>query len=214
MSDKSRIRVMIVDDHQVVREGFTVFLKAFDDLEFVGSAINGEEAVQLCAELQPHVILMDMMMPQMDGITAIQLIRAQHPDVQILALTSFTDNNELVPKAIEAGAIGYLFKDVSIDELAKAIRSAAENTPYLTTAATRMLIDATKRRSADDFNLSQRELEVLTLLVEGLNNRQVAERLTLSQSTVKFHVSSILGKLGATSRTEAVSLAHQHKLVN
>ena len=213
-TEENQIRIMIVDDHEVIRQGFTVFLKAFADLTLVGEATNGEEAVEVCGQVNPDVILMDMMMPVMDGVKAITIIRAQQPTVQIIALTSFTENNELVQQALQAGAIGYLFKDVSIDELARAIRLAHEGTPVLAPDATRMLIQSKTRRSASDFNLTEREIEVLALLVEGLNNREIADRLTLSQSTVKFHVSSILGKLNASSRTEAVSIAHQHNLVN
>lgn len=214
MSENRQIRVMIVDDHQLVRQGIIVSLKVFSDLLFVGEATNGAEAVELCGQFNPDVILMDMMMPQMDGITATRLIREKYPHVQIIALTSYDKDKELVQKALEAGAIGYLFKNVTIDELSRAIRLAHDETPVLAPQATRMLIQSKVQRSPADFNLSERELEVLALLVEGLNNRQIAERLTLSQSTVKFHVSSILGKLGASSRTEAVSIAHQNHLVN
>lgn len=214
MSEAAPIRVMIVDDHQVVRQGFITFLKAFTDLQFVGEAVNGEEAVELCAAVNPDVILMDMIMPQMDGIEATRQIRQKHPNTYIIALTSFVDNKELVQKALEAGATGYLFKDVSIDDLAQAIRLARVGTSVLAPQATRMLIQSKTQRTPDEFNLSERELDVLRLLVEGLNNKQIAHRLSLSESTVKFHVSSILGKLGAASRTEAVSIAHQHKLIN
>ncbi len=216
MSDNSpdkKIRVLIVDDHQVVRQGFAVFLKAFPDLEFVGEALNGEEAVVLAGQLEPDVILMDMIMPRMNGVDATQTIRDRYPHVQVIALTSFTDNKQLVQEALNAGAIGYLFKDVSIADLAKAIRLANEGIPILAPEATRMLIQSKTQRSPKDFNLSKRELEVLALLIEGLSNADIAERMTVSASTIKFHVSSILGKLGASTRTEAVSIAHQNKII-
>lgn len=212
MSDE-KIRVMIVDDHQVVRQGFTMMLTAFPEFELVGEAKNGLHAVQLCQQLQPDVILMDMVMPEMDGIEATRRIREQHADTQVIALTSFNDRRELVEDALQAGALGYLFKDVSIDELAQAIHKVHQGDPVLAANATRMLIQATRDKSSQNFNLSEREKEVLALVVEGLNNPQIAERLTISRSTVKFHVSSILSKLGVENRSEAVALAVQNKLV-
>lgn len=213
MSEQTVIRVMAVDDHMVVRQGFATFLKAYPDLEMVGEASNGKEAIQRCAELKPDVILMDMMMPQMNGVEATRLIREQYPDVQVIALTSFSDDKQLVQTALSAGATGYLFKDVSAADLVKTIREVYAGTPVLAPEATRLLIQAKTERPPESFNLSDRELEVLALLVEGLKNGQIAERLSISVSTIKFHVSSILGKLGANSRTEAVSIALQHKLV-
>ncbi|MCA9882425.1 MAG: response regulator transcription factor [Anaerolineaceae bacterium] len=212
MSDE-KIRVLVVDDHQVVRQGFTMMLTAFPEFQLVGEAKNGLHAVQLCDELQPDVILMDMVMPEMDGIEATRRIREQHKDTQVIALTSFTDRRELVEDALQAGALGYLFKDVSIDELALAIHKVHQGDPVLAANATRMLIQATRDKSSHNFNLSDREKEVLGLVVEGLNNPQIAERLTISRSTVKFHVSSILSKLGVENRSEAVALAVQNKLV-
>jgi NarL family two-component system response regulator LiaR len=204
---------MAVDDHMVVRQGFATFLKAYPDLEMVGEASNGQEALQRCGDLQPDIILMDMMMPKMGGVEATRLIREQYPNVQVIALTSFSDDKQLVQAALSAGATGYLFKDVSAADLVYTIRAVHAGTPVLAPEATRLLIQAKTERPPQSFNLSERELEVLGLLVEGLSNGEIASRLSISRSTIKFHVSSILGKLGANSRTEAVSLAHQHKLV-
>ncbi|MFN8376723.1 MAG: response regulator transcription factor [Anaerolineae bacterium] len=213
MEENHRIRIMVVDDHLVVRQGFATFLKAFDDLELVGEASNGQEAIQKIDQLNPDVILMDMVMPRLGGAETIKAIRQTHPSIQIIALTSFTNDKQLLQNALEAGAIGYLFKDVSIEALANAIRAAYEGNPIMSPEAMRMLILTKTQRVAGSFNLSERELEVLQLLVKGLTNNEIAEHLSVSRSTIKYHVSSILGKLGANSRAEAVSIAHQHKLV-
>lgn len=213
MSDVKRIRVMIVDDHDVVRRGLAVFLKAFGDLELVGEAADGVEAIRLCSQVSPDVILMDMLMPEMDGVEATRIIRQQFPEMQIVALTSSKDE-EIVKSALQAGAVGYILKNVAINDLANAIRAAAVGKPMLSPEATQVLIEATTRPPTPKFNLSERELEVLALMVKGLNNPDIAERLTISRSTVKFHVSSILSKLGVTSRTEAAALAIEHHLVN
>jgi NarL family two-component system response regulator LiaR len=196
----------------MVRRGLATFLKVFDDLELAGEAASGQEAVQLCAQLQPNVVLMDMVMPDMDGATATRLIRKQSASVQVLALTSFKEEI-LVQSALQAGAIGYLLKDVSADELAQAIRAAHAGRSTLSPEAAQALVHATSQPPAPGIDLTERELEVLSLMVEGLNNTQIAARLTVSPSTVKSHVSSILSKLGVASRTEAVSLALRNRLV-
>ena len=206
------IRVLVVDDHTMVRRGLATFLKVFDDLVMVGEAASGQEAIQLCDKLQPDVVLMDMVMPDMDGATATRLIRKQSSQVQVLALTSFKEEI-LVQNALQAGAIGYLLKDVSADELAQAIRAAHAGRSTLSPEAAQALVHATSQPPAPGIDLTERELEVLALMVEGLNNTQVAARLTISPSTVKSHVSSILAKLGVASRTEAVSLALRNRLV-
>ncbi len=213
MSHMKTIGVMLVDDHAVVRSGLSAFLLAYDDLELVGEASSGERAVALCQQVQPDVILMDLMMPGMDGATATKLIRQNHPDIQVIALTSFKEK-ELVEGALQAGAIGYLLKDVSADELARAIRAAAAGKPTLASEAAQVLIQSTRAPAEEPgFDLTEREREVLTLMTEGLNNRQVAERLVVSVSTAKFHVSNVLSKLNAASRTEAVAIALQKRLV-
>jgi NarL family two-component system response regulator LiaR len=212
MTTPATIRILLVDDHAVVRSGLSAFLLAFDDLELVGEAGSGEEAVTKCEILHPDVVLMDLLMPNMDGAQATAAIREKHPEIQVIALTSFKEE-ELVERAIKAGAIGYLLKNVSADELAEAIRAAKSGKPTLAPEAAQALMHAAMKPQELGFDLTPRELEVLALMVEGLSNPDIAERLVISRSTVKFHVSSILSKLGATSRTEAVSLALQHKLV-
>jgi two-component system, NarL family, response regulator LiaR len=206
------IRVMLVDDHSMVRRGLATFLKVFDDLQMVGEAENGEDAVRLCAEFKPDVILMDMVMPEMDGASATRIIRQQFPEVQILGLTSFKEG-ALVKNALEAGAIGYLLKDVSADELARAIRSAHAGRATLSPEAAQALVQNANQPPAPGLDLTEREIEVLALLVEGLNNTQIAGKLNVSPSTVKSHVSNILSKLGVASRTEAVTLALRHRIL-
>jgi two-component system, NarL family, response regulator LiaR len=211
-NEGNTIRVMIVDDHDMVRSGLEVFIETFEDLEFVGEANNGEDAVRLCEQLKPDVILMDLKMPRMDGVTAIATIRQAYPGVQIIALTSFKDKN-MVHSALQAGAIGYLLKNASIDELATAIRSAKSGRSTLSPEATQALIEATTQPPPPGHDLTERELEVLALMVDGLNNREIADSLTISRSTVKNHVSNILSKLGVSSRTEAVAMAVEYQLV-
>jgi len=205
------IRVMLVDDHAMVRRGLATFLMVFDDLKLVCEAESGEDAIRRCAESMPDVILMDMVMPGMDGASATRAIHQQFPAVQVLALTSFKEG-ELIKNALEAGAIGYLLKDVSAEELARAIRAAASGRATLSPEAAQALVETANQPPEPGLDLTEREREVLTLMIEGLNNTQIAGRLSVSPSTIKSHVSNILSKLGVASRTEAVTLALRHKL--
>jgi NarL family two-component system response regulator LiaR len=214
MPRTDKIRLLIVDDHKVVRNGLRVFISLYDDLEVVGEAKNGQQALEQCTAHHPDVVLMDMVMPVMDGPTATRLMREQFPDVQVVALTSF-DEEEIVHRAIEAGAVGYLYKDVEEDELIEAIRSAREGRPVLAPEAMKALMDRTVApvESPAVEPLTKREREVLSLVAQGMTNPQIAEQLVISTSTVQFHVHNILGKLGVGTRTEAVSMAIQSKII-
>jgi two-component system, NarL family, response regulator LiaR len=218
MNTQERIRVMLVDDHAMVRRGLASFLMAYDDLEMVGEASSGEEAIALCQEVEPDVVLMDLVLGDpagssgMDGTATTRAIRQLRPQVQVIALTSFKEE-DLVQKALQAGAIGFLFKNVSADELAAAIRMARAGRPTLAVEATQVLIRATIHPAQPGSDLTEREREVLALMAEGLSNAEIARRLVVSPTTVKSHVSNVLAKLGATSRTEAVVLALQKRIV-
>ncbi len=207
-----RIKILIVDDHSVVRSGLGAFLQVFDDFELVGEASNGREAVSECELKLPDVILMDLVMPEMDGAQATQVIRERFPNTQVIVLTSFKEEN-LIESALQAGAIGYLLKNVSADELAGAIRSASIGRPTLAPEATQALIRASGRKQDHDSDLTPREKEVLKMMIDGLSNPEIAQKMIVSRSTVKFHVSSILSKLNVSGRTEAVAVAIQKKLV-
>jgi NarL family two-component system response regulator LiaR len=202
---------MIVDDHAVVRSGLSAFLLAFDDLEHVGDATGGAEAVSKCVSLKPDVILMDLVMPGVDGAEATRRIKDACPEVQVIVLTSYKEG-DLVQGALKAGALSYLLKNVTADELAGAIRAAHAGRRTLAPEAAEVLIKAATESPRDD-GLTRRELEILALMVAGDSNPDIAERLFVSRSTVKFHVSNILMKLEAATRTEAVAIALQRKLV-
>ena len=207
-----RIRIMTVDDHEIFQGGVAFALDAYDDIELVGGAQSGEEALRLCEQVRPDVILMDMRMPGLDGPTTTQTIRQQYPRVQILALTSFHDE-QLVQRAMAAGAIGYVLKGIPIKELVAAIRAASAGRSTIDEQALQALIQAARSgpRLGDD--LTDREREVLALLVEGLSNPEIADRLVISLPTAKAHVRSILAKLRVSSRTEAATVAVKHNLV-
>ncbi len=212
MTTPGRIRVLLADDHDMVRQGLAVFLQVCDDLELVGEATTGAEAVQMCAGIQPDVVLMDLKMPEMDGVEATRLLRARFPAIRVIALTSFQEEG-LVQRALQAGALSYLLKNVSADQLAASIRAAYSGRPTLAPEATQELIRAAATPLAPGHDLTPRERDVLRCLARGLTNGEIAGQLGVSQSTIKFHVSSIISKLGVAGRTEAVAVALQHHLV-
>jgi NarL family two-component system response regulator LiaR len=207
------VRVLLTDDHPVVRRGLTAVLSVYGDFHLVGEVNSGEEAISFCEKTQPDVVLMDLMMPGMGGVEAIRTIRKRWPQVAVIALTSFGEMS-LVEEALKAGAVSYLLKNVSADELAAAIRGAATGRSALSPEVARLLIQDIRKPASKDYDLSDREREILKLMVDGLSNVAIAERLIITQSTVKFHVSNILSKLGVGSRTEAVALALRHHLVS
>lgn len=208
----SQIRVMLVDDHDMVRRGLETLLDTHEDLILVGEAHDGEEALHVCAQCQPDVILMDLIMPRMDGVEATRAILESHSQIKIIALTSFKER-DLVEGAIKAGAIGYLLKNITNNALAEAIRNAYAGQSTLAPEATQVLVEAATAPPLPGHDLTERELEVLTLVAEGLSNRQIAQELGVHRSTIKNHVSSILAKLDASSRTEAATLAMKHHLL-
>ncbi len=207
------IKVMIVDDHPIVRDGLKGMLLVFDDLELAGEADSGRAAIERCQQNSPDVILMDIVMPGMNGIDAMREILKQHPQMKILMLTSYPGDT-LVQEAMEAGAIGYILKSTMIDDLARAIRSAYAGQTTLAPEAAQALVHAKTSPLKPGPELSQRELEVLALMVEGLSNEEIAERLVISQATVRHHVSACIQKLGATNRAQASALAIKYRLVS
>ena len=212
MSRSNPIRVMVVDDHSMVRRGLVAYLEEEPDLELVGEAADGEEAVQLCEQLRPDVILMDLVMPELGGADATRSIRKRWPQVQVIALTSFQDK-ELVQEALQAGAISYLLKNVSGSDLVEAIRAAYAGRATLAPEAIDVLIQPSASEPTPDYQLTPRERDVLALLVEGLTNQEIAGQLGISRSTVKVHVSNILSKFGVSGRGGAIDIAIQHRLL-
>ena len=205
-------RVLITDDHGVVRQGLRMFLSLDPDFEVVGEASNGEEALAMARDLEPDVVLMDLLMPVMDGISATEKIRAELPDVEVIALTSVLEDAS-VTGAVRAGAIGYLLKDTDSEELARAIKAAAEGRVHLAPEAAARLMREVRAPESPEA-LTDRETEVLRLLARGKANKQIASSLYVSEKTVKAHVSSILMKLGVQSRTQAALYAVRTGLVS
>jgi NarL family two-component system response regulator LiaR len=209
----SKIRVLIVDDHAIVREGLRNFLGLLPDLKLVGEAANGAEALAAVARSRPEVVLMDLVMPEMDGVEATRRLAAEHPKVKVIVLTSFSDDDKLYP-AIKAGAVAYLLKDVGARELAEAIRAAARGEVRLAPEVTRRLMSgiAGGAEAAPENELTDREREVLACLGRGLSNKEIGSELFISEKTVKTHVSNLLDKLGLADRTQAALYAVKHGL--
>jgi NarL family two-component system response regulator LiaR len=206
------IRVLIADDHTMVRNGLMMILGSYPDMELIGQAVNGHEAVELGKSLHPDVMLMDLLMPEMDGVAATAALHRSNPEIPIIALTSFKED-ELIYAAMKAGIVGYLMKDCTADELVSAIRDAHNGKPTISSDVMQAALRVAEHSSGRQYHLSERERDVLRLVVRGFSNRQIAHNLTVSESTVKFHVSNLLSKLGVATRAEAVALAIQHKLV-
>src|SRR6266446_4671546 len=206
------IRIVIADDHSVVRRGLRMFLKQDPELDVVGEAANGDEAVRLARQLQPDIVLMDLLMPVMDGIAATALIRREVPDIEVIALTSVLEDASVVG-AVRAGAIGYLLKDTDADALCRAIKAAAAGQVQLTPQAAARLMQVVSAPDSPE-ELTERETEVLRLLAQGRANKQIAYTLHIAEKTVKVHVSNILGKLGVQSRTQATLYAIRIGLVS
>jgi two-component system, NarL family, response regulator LiaR len=207
---KSRpISVLIVDDHDMLREGLASFLRAFPDLKMMGEASNGNEAIRMCRELKPDVVLIDLIMPEIDGVTAIKIIHEEIPEIHIIALSSFNDDS-LVKDALRAGATGYLLKNVSANRLAEAIRATHAGLPTLSPEIAQIILHKHDSPVTPSGNkLSEREKEVLNLIISGLSNAEIGQQLNISTYTVKNHVSNIFVKMNVSSRTEAVSQALQ-----
>jgi NarL family two-component system response regulator LiaR len=211
MSESGTIRVMIVDDHSMVRRGLAAYLSSEPGIELVAEAGDGRAALELCAQLQPDVILMDLVMPELDGVEATRIVCKRWPKVRVLALTSFQEA-DFVRDALQAGAIGYQLKNISGGALADAIRNAHAGRSTLAPEAARVLLEGSATEPVPDYDLTSREYEVLGLLVQGLSNAEISRELSVTHSTVKAHVSNILSKMGASSRAEAVSLAIRYRL--
>ena len=208
------IRIILVDDHAVVRRGLRAFFELVDDIDVVGEAENGRLGVELAEDLRPDVILMDLLMPEMDGLTAIAAIKARQPEIEIVALTSFIEE-EKVTSALEAGATGYLLKDAEAEEVAAAVRAAYGGEMVVDPAVTKLLAQRLReKRTAPTVDpLTEREREVLALVGQGASNKEIATALFITERTARTHVSNILGKLGLASRTQAALWAVEHGMV-
>jgi DNA-binding NarL/FixJ family response regulator len=210
---KQSIRILLADDHSITRNGLKTILSLYGDMVLVGEASNGNDAIKICKKTNPDIILMDLDMPILDGVSATGIIRKECPGVKVIALTSFTDK-KLVKNAIKAGISSYIVKNISPDELIKAIRSTFLGKIILSPQAIEAIVEEIKDPSVKKFSLTTQELNVLEFLVKGCSNKVIAQKLFISNHTVKFHVASILNKLGAGTRTEAAYIATQQNLVS
>jgi NarL family two-component system response regulator LiaR len=207
------IKVMIVDDHMLVRDGIKLLLSTFDDIRVIAVADSGDKALRYCKQEQPDVILMDLVMPDQDGPETIERILKQFPEIKVIALTSFVEE-DLVVRSIQAGATGYLLKNVSAERLAEAIHAAASGQSMIESMAAQILLQASQKSAAVGDDLTERERQVLALIAEGMTNKEIARQLSLTHGTVRVYVSHVLAKLGVSNRTEAARLALENNLVN
>jgi len=212
MTTQTPIRVMIVDDHNLVRDGIKLLLSTYDELEIVALAENGQQAIDFCSQANPDVILMDIVMPGIDGPSATERILQESPEVKIITLTSFLEE-DLITRAINAGAVGYILKNVSAPKLVDTIKAAHLGQPTIDGRVAKVLLKASQEPAALGYDLTEREREVLALMVEGKTNKEIAEQLCLSPGTIRAYVSTILSKLGAGNRTEAATLALQNNIL-
>lgn len=212
MNRKKQIRLLLVDDHTVLLDGLEAVLQVYDDIKVIGKASSGKQAISICEKLSPDIILMDLVMPEMDGVAATRNILAKWPHIKIIILTSFIDRSRVM-EALKEGAVGYLLKNVSTIDLVNSIKAAYEGNPSLSKGVTKILISEIKKSPKNQNILTNKEKEILVLLVEGLSNKEIAKKLVVSTSTVKFHISNILNKLQASSRLEAASLAVKKNLI-
>lgn len=212
MTEPRIIRIVIVDDHPMAQAGTRHFLNAYPDMELVGVASSGEEAVPLCKQLQPDIVLMDVVMPGMDGIAATKALKLTVPTTKVIVVTSWGEA-DVVQRALQAGASGYLLKNASATELVQAVRNAYRGRPAMAPEATEALIHSMREPATVGHDFTEREREVLALLAQGLSNPQIAERLFVSTATVKFHIGGVFAKLGVSTRAEAIALAYQKRLV-
>jgi NarL family two-component system response regulator LiaR len=208
-----KIKIVIADDHSITRDGIKILLKIQDDIELIGEASNGKEAIELCSKLKPDVVLMDLQMPLLNGIDAIRAIREKNPGIKLIALTSFADK-KLVGDALRAGAISYIVKNISPEKLIEAIKSAFSGETYFSPEAARSVVEEMHDRSQNKYNLTDQELKILSYVVQGFSNKKIASELVLSHNTIKFHISNILSKLRASSRAQAAVIATKEKLLD
>lgn len=212
MIDKKPIRLVIVDDHRVVHQALAEMISFVDDFELVAQGSNGNEAVALCREFQPDVVLMDVVMPELDGVEATRQILEHNPNIKVLALSSFQDSDS-VNSMLKNGASGYILKHASIDEIEYVIRTVNNGNNVIDSQLMQRIMQQTPDASENDFHLSSREIEILKLIAGGMSYSQVADHLTISMSTVKFHVSNILAKLGVETRNEAILIAAKNNII-
>ncbi len=205
------IKVLIVDDHPLVRKGINILLGVYDGIEVVGEAENGREAIEICEKYNPDIVLMDLIMPEIDGIEATKKILEKWPSIKVIILTSFIDK-KLIEDSLKAGAVSYILKNISGEKLIATIRDANKGKSTLSSEASDFLISNLKKPTISEYQLTSQEKNILSDLVLGMSNKKIAQKQVLSVSTVKFHVSNILSKLGVSSRSEAISIALKNRL--